>query len=81
MSRIASLYIPWLDIILENIDRFESVNNIVKSEIQRNLENKACVHNRTSTCFIRQDANYTTSAGTINNISTATSTPVKISHR
>lgn len=81
MSRIASLYIPWLDIILENIDRFESVNNIVKSEAQRNMESKACIHNRASACFLRQDASYATPTGTMSNVSTAASTPVKVSHR
>ncbi|XP_008205538.1 dedicator of cytokinesis protein 9 isoform X2 [Nasonia vitripennis] len=48
INRISSLYIPWLGIVLENLDRFEAVNSL-KNDLQHNLANRTSIINSVST--------------------------------
>ncbi|XP_023290391.1 dedicator of cytokinesis protein 9 isoform X2 [Orussus abietinus] len=40
LSRIASIYIPWLGIVLENLHRLQSVHSEVKAEVKHNPANR-----------------------------------------
>ncbi|XP_015607279.1 dedicator of cytokinesis protein 9 isoform X3 [Cephus cinctus] len=63
LSRIASIYIPWLGIVLENLHRLQSVNDGVKADSKQNASNRMS----TSSSFLASKdtaTNSTASAGT-----------------
>ncbi|XP_058808456.1 dedicator of cytokinesis protein 9 isoform X2 [Phymastichus coffea] len=82
MSRIASLYIPWISILLENFDRLESVSNMFENEIQ-DLTDAISLRTRGSIYMGYQDINSKSNSrlSGVNNISALSSTPIKLSHR
>lgn len=82
MSRIASLYIPWISILLENVDRLESAGNMIENEMQ-DLTDAASLRTRGSINIGYQDINCKSNSrlSVVNNISAVSSTPVKLSHR
>ncbi|XP_035734604.1 dedicator of cytokinesis protein 9-like isoform X2 [Vespa mandarinia] len=62
LSRIASIYIPWLEIVLENLMRLQSVHDSSKTENKHNEINRIS----TSSSFLatKDIANSTITAGT-----------------
>ncbi|XP_006571706.1 dedicator of cytokinesis protein 9 isoform X1 [Apis mellifera] len=62
LSRIASIYIPWLGIVLENLHRLQSIHDNSKTEIKQNGANRIS----TSSSFLanKDTASNVTTTGT-----------------
>lgn len=62
LSRIASIYIPWLGIVLENLHRLQSIHDNSKTEIKQNGANRIS----TSSSFLanKDTASNATTTGT-----------------